>query len=258
MAHDPDPRAARPRTLEAIWRDGPACHARPSARAAVDAAALVATAAQGDAPVYGVNTGFGKLASVRIAPEDTETLQRNLILSHCCGVGEALEPATVRLMMALKLLSLGRGASGVRWEICARSRRCWPQDVTSGDPGAGLGRGVGRSGAAGAYGRGDDRRGRGDVWGQRMPGGQALRGRADAGRAWPQGGARADQRHAVFDRLRADGAVRRPARGRRRAWSPRRCPPTRSWARPRRCTRPSTPCAAIPARSTWRARWPVC
>jgi histidine ammonia-lyase len=66
-----------------------------------------------------VNTGFGKLASVRIAPQDTETLQRNLILSHCCGVGDALEPATVRLMMALKLLSLGRGASGVRWDICA-------------------------------------------------------------------------------------------------------------------------------------------
>jgi histidine ammonia-lyase len=82
-------------------------------------AAVIHAAAQGDTPVYGVNTGFGKLASVRIAPEDTETLQRNLIVSHCCGVGEPLEPATVRLMMALKLLSLGRGASGVRWEICA-------------------------------------------------------------------------------------------------------------------------------------------
>jgi histidine ammonia-lyase len=48
-------------------------------------------AARGDTPVYGVNTGFGKLASVKIAPEDTATLQRNLILSHCCGVGDALE-----------------------------------------------------------------------------------------------------------------------------------------------------------------------
>jgi len=66
-----------------------------------------------------VNTGFGKLASVKIAPGDTATLQRNLILSHCCGVGEPLEPATTRLMMALKLLSLGRGASGVRWEVIA-------------------------------------------------------------------------------------------------------------------------------------------
>jgi histidine ammonia-lyase len=67
--------------------------------------------------VYGVNTGFGKLASIHIAAADTETLQRNLILSHCCGVGEATPRTIVRLMMALKLLSLGRGASGVRMEI---------------------------------------------------------------------------------------------------------------------------------------------
>lgn len=105
--------------LEEVWR-GQAATLDPSARNLVDAAAeQVRAAAQGDAPIYGINTGFGKLASVRIAPEDTETLQRNLILSHCCGVGEALEAGTTRLMMALKLLSLGRGASGVRWDICA-------------------------------------------------------------------------------------------------------------------------------------------
>ena len=74
---------------------------------------VVAEAAAGDKAIYGVNTGFGKLASVKIAPEDVETLQRNLILSHCCGVGEPLDAATTRLMMVLKLLSLGRGASGV-------------------------------------------------------------------------------------------------------------------------------------------------
>jgi histidine ammonia-lyase len=106
--------------LETVWRTNRAVQLDPAARSAIDAsAAIIAKAAQGDMPVYGVNTGFGKLASVRIAPQDTETLQRNLILSHCCGVGDSLEPATVRLMMALKLLSLGRGASGVRWEICA-------------------------------------------------------------------------------------------------------------------------------------------
>src|SRR5690606_3716685 len=54
---------------------------------------------------------------IKIKAEDTATLQRNLILSHCCGVGEAIEPETVRLVMALKLLSLGRGASGTRPEI---------------------------------------------------------------------------------------------------------------------------------------------
>ncbi|MFK7880822.1 histidine ammonia-lyase [Roseobacter sp.] len=106
--------------LETLWRGQGPVQLDPSARAAVEASShTVALAAQGDAPVYGINTGFGKLASVRIAPEDTETLQRNLILSHCCGVGEPLEPAATRLMMALKLLSLGRGASGVRWDICA-------------------------------------------------------------------------------------------------------------------------------------------
>ena len=108
-------------TLETLWRNQGKAALDPAARPAVDAAAqIVRDAARGGAPVYGVNTGFGKLASVRIAPDDTETLQRNLILSHCCGVGEPLDPATTRLMMALKLLSLGRGASGVRWEICAQ------------------------------------------------------------------------------------------------------------------------------------------
>ncbi|WP_054005891.1 histidine ammonia-lyase [Cypionkella psychrotolerans] len=81
------------------------------------AAAAIKAAAAGDAPVYGVNTGFGKLASMRIAPADTATLQRNLILSHCCGVGEAIPRRHARLLMVLKLLSFGRGASGVRWEF---------------------------------------------------------------------------------------------------------------------------------------------
>jgi histidine ammonia-lyase len=107
-------------TLEAIWRDTGPVELDPAARSAVDrAAALVAQAAAAGDSVYGVNTGFGKLASRKIAPQDTETLQKNLILSHCCGVGEALSPELTRLMMVLKLMSLGRGASGVRWEICA-------------------------------------------------------------------------------------------------------------------------------------------
>jgi histidine ammonia-lyase len=66
------------------------------------------------APVYGINTGFGKLATVRIAPEDLETLQRNLVLSHAAGVGAPMPAPVARLMMALKLGSLAQGASGVR------------------------------------------------------------------------------------------------------------------------------------------------
>src|SRR5690625_2869633 len=87
----------------------------PSCREAVTAsAAVVERAAAGDVPVYGVNTGFGKLATVRIPPEDTATLQRNLILSHSAGTGAPLAADVVRLTMALKLISLGRGASGIR------------------------------------------------------------------------------------------------------------------------------------------------
>jgi histidine ammonia-lyase len=81
------------------------------------AAARIAEVAAGNAPVYGVNTGFGKLASIRIDSADVATLQRNLILSHCCGVGAPLAPEIVRLIMVLKLMSLGRGASGVRRDI---------------------------------------------------------------------------------------------------------------------------------------------
>ena len=85
----------------------------PSCRDKVAAGSAVVEriVAKGE-PVYGINTGFGKLASVRIAAGDVETLQRNLILSHCCGVGDPLAPEIVRLVMALKMGSLGRGASG--------------------------------------------------------------------------------------------------------------------------------------------------
>ncbi|MGL4810353.1 MAG: histidine ammonia-lyase [Beijerinckiaceae bacterium] len=93
------------------------------------AAAIIAAAAQGDAPVYGVNTGFGKLASKRIAPEDTATLQRNLILSHCCGMGEPTPPDVVRLMMVLKLISLGRGASGVRMTVIRQIEALLAHDI---------------------------------------------------------------------------------------------------------------------------------
>jgi histidine ammonia-lyase len=107
--------------LARVWFDAATVRLDPAARGPVDrAAAVVARAAAGETPVYGVNTGFGKLASRRIAPADTALLQRNLILSHAAGVGEPLPAPVVRLTMALKLASLGRGASGVRWEVCAR------------------------------------------------------------------------------------------------------------------------------------------
>ncbi len=104
--------------LASIFWDERAALLDPSCKPAIEKAAWrIEEAAQGDVPVYGVNTGFGKLASMKIAKEDTATLQRNLVLSHCCGVGAPISRRMSRLVMALKLISLGRGASGVRWSL---------------------------------------------------------------------------------------------------------------------------------------------
>jgi len=118
-------------TLRAISHDNATPALCPSARPAVErAAAVVERAVAGDKAIYGINTGFGKLAAVRIAAADTATLQRNLILSHCAGVGEPTDIATTRLMMALKLLSLGRGASGVRWKVVAQIQALLAHGIT--------------------------------------------------------------------------------------------------------------------------------
>ncbi len=117
--------------LEQVFRDECAVQLDPICHPGILAAhARIADAASGEVAVYGVNTGFGKLASVKIAAEDTATLQRNLILSHCCGVGPAIPRAHARLMMVLKLLSLGRGASGVRLELIAMLEAMLARGVT--------------------------------------------------------------------------------------------------------------------------------
>jgi histidine ammonia-lyase len=69
------------------------------------------------AAVYGINTGFGKLAQTRIADADLAQLQTNLVLSHSAGVGRPLSPPVVRLMLLLKAASLAHGFSGVRMEV---------------------------------------------------------------------------------------------------------------------------------------------
>jgi histidine ammonia-lyase len=104
--------------LSQIYWEGGTIKLDPDATIGIQkAASIIASIAGGDAAVYGVNTGFGKLASIRIDAADLATLQRNLILSHCCGIGQPLPDEIVRLIMTLKLLSLGRGASGVRMEL---------------------------------------------------------------------------------------------------------------------------------------------
>gem|GEM_PF-1785457 len=67
--------------------------------------------------VYGLTTGFGKLKDVAIDAADLERLQRNLILSHCCGCGDPMPVAEVRIAQVLRLNGLSRGHSGVRVEL---------------------------------------------------------------------------------------------------------------------------------------------
>ena len=98
----------------AIYRGAPVT-LDPACRPRVEAAAkAVAAIVEKGEPVYGINTGFGKLATVRIDAADLAELQRNIVLSHSAGVGEATPAPVVRLMMALKLASLAQGASGVQ------------------------------------------------------------------------------------------------------------------------------------------------
>ncbi|MEO8859683.1 MAG: aromatic amino acid lyase, partial [Burkholderiaceae bacterium] len=101
--------------LQTIHAELQALSLPDSARQAIAASAsVVQRAAEGEAPVYGVNTGFGKLANQRISKAQLDTLQLNLIRSHSVGVGEPLSAPVVRLMLALKAASLARGHSGVR------------------------------------------------------------------------------------------------------------------------------------------------
>jgi histidine ammonia-lyase len=106
--------------LRAIWEGGPVSLAA-SAWSALDAAAdSIGRIVASGRTVYGVNTGFGLLAQERIAADRLLELQRNLILSHSCGLGDALPARTVRLAMVLKAIGLARGHSGVRRAVVER------------------------------------------------------------------------------------------------------------------------------------------
>jgi histidine ammonia-lyase len=125
--------------------------------------------------VYGINTGFGKLANKRIAPDKLHQLQRNLVLSHATGVGPELPTQVVRLVLALKVASLARGHSGVRREIIEYLLRLLNHDVVPAVPSQGS---VGASGDlaplahASAVLLGE---GFAYVKGRRMPAAEALR-----------------------------------------------------------------------------------
>ena len=104
-------------TLEQVERiaDGARCAVPRNALARVDVARdVVDRAVETGAVVYGINTGFGHLAQVRIPPENIEELQRNLVRSHAAGVGDPLPERVVRAVLALRANCLARGHSGIR------------------------------------------------------------------------------------------------------------------------------------------------
>jgi histidine ammonia-lyase len=90
----------------------PGAHQRIAA-----ARAVVERIVTSNETAYGINTGFGKLSDVRIGIEDLQQLQRNLVRSHACGLGEPLEEAEVRAMLLLRANVLTKGLSGVRYQL---------------------------------------------------------------------------------------------------------------------------------------------
>src|SRR5258706_5421216 len=137
--------------------------------------AVVERLAAADEPVYGVNTGVGLLADVRVPQADLEQLQRNVIRSHAAGVGDPLDRAEVRAMMLIRANVLAKGFSGIRPVVAERLCQMLAQSVTPVVPSQGS---VGASGdlaplahmALVLMGEGEA-----EFMGRRMPGGEALR-----------------------------------------------------------------------------------
>ena len=111
-------------TLRKIAREKLAFDLDPACRAGVDASRkVVENILTKDDAVYGINTGFGQLASTRIPKDKLAELQSNLVLSHATGTGEMLGDKTVRLILTLKILGLARGYSGIRWLVIERLKK---------------------------------------------------------------------------------------------------------------------------------------
>ena len=128
--------------LRAAWREAVDVEIGVDARRRIaESNELVADVVAGGETVYGINTGFGKLARVRIDDEDLSRLQENLVRSHAVGVGEDLTDDVVRLVMLMKVIALAEGFSGVRPELvdalCALiNREVYPRIPSRGSVGA--------------------------------------------------------------------------------------------------------------------------
>ncbi len=128
--------------LAAVASGGEAVHITDLARPRILASRkLIEQIIERDAAVYGVNTGFGKLAEVRIGRHELRQLQLNLVRSHACGIGNLLSEPEVRAMMLLRANVLALGLSGVRCEViellCEMlNRRIYPVVPEKGSVGA--------------------------------------------------------------------------------------------------------------------------
>ena len=211
------------------------------------AARVVEQAARGTAAVYGVNTGFGKLATTRIAQDQIEELQRRLVLSHMCGVGPPLADPVVRLILALKATSLALGHSGVQRRTIELLLELLNHDALPVIPAKGS---VGASGdlaplahlAGCLIGQGEIRHA-----GETRPAAEvAAPDRRGAAAARRQGGPGAAQRHPGLDRAGARRLVR--GRGDLRCRAARRRHERRRRARQRRAVRSAAQPGARPAR----------
>ena len=115
----------------AVARGGAPVALGAKARAAMErSAAIVAALADSDEPAYGISTGFGSLALVRIPPENRVRLQRALIRSHAAGIGPAIEREVVRAMMLLRARTLAMGYSGARPLLAERLLELLNADLT--------------------------------------------------------------------------------------------------------------------------------
>ena len=110
---------------------------------------------------YGINTGFGVLANKRISSDDLAILQKNILLSHACGMGDPIPPEITRLMLQLKIHSLSLGYSGVSERTFTQLLKLEEQDVLPWIPSRGQCRCIWRSRSIGAYVPAFDRSGRG-------------------------------------------------------------------------------------------------
>jgi len=161
--------------VAAVARDRHAVRLSEAALPAMLASrAVVDRVVSAGATVYGITTGFGDLANVRIAPDEVDVLQRNLVRSHAAGVGEPLADEVVRAMLLLRAAALARGLSGVRPVVVEQLLAFLRHDLLPRVPSRGS---VGASGdlaplahlALGLIGEGEAK-----LAGVTMPGGKAL------------------------------------------------------------------------------------